>query len=169
MLLNMSTFHSKSSSSSDLIWDTFVASLHRVWEYAPDFSPTGPISLSGRHVFIIDGGIAEKEQLGDQLKRVGFTVTMIDSIEPAIRKLSEQIFDLVVIGAESTDEKTLDFCRLICDATSTMNVPIILLTNDDRPEMVRQARLAGAKFYLRKPYDPYVLLTLISVALEPIE
>jgi len=149
------------------MWDTFVASLHRVWEYAPDFSPTGPISLTGRNVLLVDGDTVDREQLCDQLNRMGSSVTMIDSIEQANLKVGQQIIDIVVLGSDSVNEETFEFCRFICDTPSTMNVPIIILTNDGRPEMVRQARRAGAKFYLRKPYDPYVLLTLLSVALEP--
>ena len=165
----MSPFQTNSSSNSDLKWDAFVASLHRVWEYAPDFSPTGPLSLTGRKILVVDVDSEHNFQLGEQLTRIGTSMTMVESFDQAFNVLDQQSIDTIFLGANLLDEAACEFCRSLCDSPSTMNIPIIVLTNDDREIKVWQARRAGAKFYLRKPCDPYVLLTLIAATLEPIE
>ncbi|MDZ4848153.1 MAG: response regulator [Pirellulaceae bacterium] len=166
----MSTHTSQfSNSPSDHHWDAFVASLHRVWEYAPDFSPTGPTNLSGRIVLLIDQDAAHNEQLCDHLKRLGAAAIAAGTLEDGLRELTHHSIELIVLGTNFGDETALRFCREVCDASRTMHIPIIVLADDASPEMVWQARREGAKFYLRKPYDPYVLLTLMSAALEPLE
>ncbi len=42
---------------------------------------------------------------------------------------------------------------------------MIMLSNLNQPNMVRRTRAAGASFFLVKPYDPNVLLTVIERAL----
>ncbi len=165
---DMSTFHSKPThAASELNWDAFVASLHRVWEYAPDFSPTGPVNLSGRRVLVVDRDSDHNEQLGERLKRIGSSAILVKTIRMAMCELEKHSIDLIVLATDFPEEDALKFCRSVCDATSTMNVPIIMLSDDNRSEMIWSARRAGAAFYLRKPYDPYVLLALMSAALEP--
>ncbi len=164
----MSTFHSKpTGETSELNWDAFVASLHRVWEYAPDFSPTGPVNLSGRKVLVVDRDVDHNVQLGDRLKRIGSSAISVMTISMAFRELDRHTIDLIVLATDFPDEDALQFCRAVCDASATMNVPIIILSEAEHPDMVWSARRAGAAFYLRKPYDPYVLLALMSAALEP--
>jgi len=164
----MSTFHSiPSNAASELNWDAFVASLYRVWEFAPDFSPNGPVNFSGRRVLVVDRDSDHNSQLGERLKRIGSSAISVMTIRMAIRELEKHSIDLIVLATDFPDEDALQFCRAVCDATSTMNVPIIMLSDDDRSEMVWSARRAGAAFYLRKPYDPYVLLALMSAALDP--
>lgn len=165
----MATVHSKPSSISDHTWDAFVASLHRVWEYAPDFSPNGPINLSCRTILVVDSKLVHNDQISERLKRLGSLTISVDSIHDAYKSIEVQNFDMVVISTDLLDEDAIHFIQTVCDTSSTLNMPIIMLTNDERPEMVWKARKAGVKFYLRKPYDPYVLLTLISAALEPSE
>jgi DNA-binding response OmpR family regulator len=165
----MTSLYTNSSNNRDLKWDEFVASLYRVWEYAPDFSPTGPSTLTGRRVLVVDVDTEHNQQVGEALTRIGTSKTMVESFEQAFHELGKQSFDIVICGTQLFDEDACEFCQSVCDSLSTLSIPIILLMNDDRPEMIWQARRAGAKFCLRKPCDPYVLLTLMSAALEPIE
>ncbi len=165
----MSPFYTNSSSNSDLQWDAFVTSLHRVWEYAPDFSPAGPLSLTGRKILVVDVDSEHNHQLGERLTRIGTSMTMVESFDQAFYELDQQSIDIVILGANLLDDAGCEFCRSVCDSPLTMNIPIIVLTNDDRQEKVWHARRAGAKFYLRKPCDPYVLMTIMSASLEPIE
>jgi DNA-binding response OmpR family regulator len=166
----MSTFSAKPNNDrSELDWDAFVASLHRVWEYAPDFSPTGPVNLSGRKFLVVDHDAEHNTQLAERLKRIGSSPIVVVTIGLAVRELEQHKIDLVVLAMNFLNDDALQFCRTLSDTAATMNIPVIMLSEDDRPEMIWAARRAGATFYLRKPYDPYVLLALMSAALEPTE
>jgi DNA-binding response OmpR family regulator len=164
----MSTSSSKpNSETSELDWDAFVASLHRVWEYAPDFSPTGPVNLSGRTFLLVDPDASHNVQLAERLLRIGSSAIVVLTISKAIQELDQHKVDLVLLAMDFPNDDALQFCRNLSDANATMNTPVIMLSEDNHPGMVWAARRAGAKFYLRKPYDPYVLLALMSTALEP--
>ena len=52
-------------------------------------------------------------------------------------------------------------------SSKTWSIPVIFLTAKDRPEDVAKAYKLGAQYYLKKPYDPKVLLETVKEALEP--
>jgi DNA-binding response OmpR family regulator len=52
-------------------------------------------------------------------------------------------------------------------SSHTWSIPVIFLTAKDRPEDVAEAYELGAQYYLKKPYDPQVLLELVEKVLEP--
>ena len=49
--------------------------------------------------------------------------------------------------------------------TTLPDIPVIIVSGDDKPDVVRKARAAGCHFYVRKPYDPNALLTLSRTAI----
>ena len=118
---------------------------------------------------VVDQDVDHNRQIAERLKRLGSSIIAAVTIETAYRELEQNAIDLILMEADNPNDDALSFCRSVCDSMATMNIPIIMLSNDDRPETVWLARRAGATFYLRKPFDPYVLLALMSAALEPAE
>ena len=110
----MSPFHANSSGNHDLKWDAFIESMHRVWEYAPDFTPIGPLSLTRRKVLVVDVDTAHNDQLDERLTRIGTSMTMVESFERAFDELSEQSIDLVILGADLVDEDACEWLPLTC-------------------------------------------------------
>ena len=45
------------------------------------------------------------------------------------------------------------------------DVPLMFLSGAQIPDIIRRAHAAGGTYYLRKPFDPQVLLELVDKAL----
>jgi FixJ family two-component response regulator len=52
------------------------------------------------------------------------------------------------------------------DDAATCLIPIILISGQGDPSVVRRSRLAGCRYFVRKPYDPSALLLLARTAME---
>lgn len=52
-------------------------------------------------------------------------------------------------------------------SSKTWSIPVIFLTAKDEPEDVAKAYKLGAQYYLKKPYEPKVLLETVKKAFEP--
>jgi two-component system, OmpR family, alkaline phosphatase synthesis response regulator PhoP len=74
--------------------------------------------------------------------------------------------DLVLLDLGLPDVHGLEVCEQLVDSPETCGIPIIIVSGLDEPDVVRSARSAGCEYFLRKPYDPNALLTLIQHALR---
>lgn len=163
-------FHSHSNTSislpSDQQWDAFVASLHRVWEFAPDFSLEGHLSLAGRSVLVFDSDSHQNSKLSDQFTNVGLHARLATTVVQAIELLNENEFDLAIILDRTVNAGGAQVCEFVADSSNHANVAVLVLSNEESAEAIWRWRKLGAKYFLRLPYDPYVLLTLMAASVE---
>lgn len=155
-----------SSLPNDQRWDAFVASLHRVWQYAPDVSFEGQMNLAGRVVLVIQRDDMESGKLAMQLSKVGLRAYSAQSLTEAYHRVSENEIDVILLFVDSDEASCRAFCEAIHDDCELNATRIIALGESISNEAIWDWRKSGAKFFLRIPYDPYVLLTLMAAALD---
>jgi two-component system alkaline phosphatase synthesis response regulator PhoP len=59
----------------------------------------------------------------------------------------------------------LELCEQLRSIPGLAETPVIFLSGAQIPDVVRRAHAAGGTYYLRKPFDPQVLLELVDKAL----
>jgi DNA-binding response OmpR family regulator len=163
-------YHSHSfntiSQPSDQQWDAFVASLHRVWEFAPDFSLEGHLSLAGRTVLVFDSDPRQNSNLSDQFTNVGLQARSATTYSHALGLLKKNEFDIVIIVDRQQNHEGTQVCEFVADSERHAHVAVLVLSNEDSADAIWRWRKLGAKYFLRLPYDPYVLLTLMAASVE---
>jgi DNA-binding response OmpR family regulator len=152
--------------ASDQRWDAFIASLHRVWEFAPDFSLEGHLRLAGRQVLVVDANRLRNQRLVAQLARIGLEATAAEHPRLAWRCLDGLRFDLMVLVADDGAVEAMNFCRGVADDPRHVRLAVIVIGENATHDTIWEWRRAGAKFYLTDPYDPYVLLTLMAAIID---
>ena len=74
--------------------------------------------------------------------------------------------DLIISDINLAGQSGLTLCeRLKQDHASMADVPVMFLSGAQIPDIIRRAHAAGGTYYLRKPFDPQVLLELVDKAL----
>lgn len=73
--------------------------------------------------------------------------------------------DLIICDVQLGGESGLDLCRHIRQLPGCIDVPVMFASSQQLPDIVRRSYEAGAAYYLRKPFDPEVLIELVSKAL----
>ena len=126
-----------------------------------------PLSLDPpRRILVVDDDADQLAALLYRLRKLGYDAATATSGQQAIESATSIVPDLVLLDLCLPDANGFDVCEQLGDSTATCCVPVIILSGMESDDIVRRARNAGCAYYLRKPYDPNVLLTLIQNALD---
>ena len=115
-------------------------------------------------ILIVDDDRAQVAALDFRLRKLGYQTLLAYSGSEAL-EAADEVPDLVLLDLRLPDMDGLAVCERLADSPRICGLPIIILSAMERPDIVRRARSAGGGFYVRKPYDPNVLLTLIEHSL----
>lgn len=138
-------------------------------DYADSLPGVQPDSLSEdlgpRNVLILEDDPAQLYLLEQHLDSIGLAVRSANTVSEARSHLTENSFELAILDAHLPDGSGLEFCKEMDADPRHVGVPVVVLSSCTESKMVRQTRASGGSFFLSKPYDPNVLLTVIEKAL----
>ncbi len=117
-------------------------------------------------ILIVDDDQPQVEALSHRLQKQGFLTVLAFEGRTGLNKAREHRPDLVLLDLRLPDLDGFTVCEELVDSPDTCDIPIIIVSGSDRSDVVRSSRAAGCEFFVRKPYDPNVLLTLIEHALK---
>jgi CheY-like chemotaxis protein len=116
-------------------------------------------------ILIIDDDEAMVEVLSLRLRNQGFATLTANCGTAGLAVARSQYPAVIVLDLRLPDIDGFTVCERLADAPQTCDIPVIILTGMERPDIIRRARAAGCWFFVRKPYDPNALLVLIRQAL----
>lgn len=93
------------------------------------------------------------------LKKEGFDVTVTSNGEEALSELYERKFDLVILDWMMPKMSGVEACKEIKD---NFSLKVIMLTAKDTTEDEIFALELGADDYIRKPFDPRLLMVRVK-------
>jgi len=117
-------------------------------------------------ILIIDDDPAMVEVLRRRLARQHFQVIDAASGSQGLAMARERRPSLVVLDLRLPDIDGLGVCERMADDPQTSQIPVIILSGMERPDIIRRSRAAGCQYFVRKPYDPNALLLLIRSAID---
>jgi DNA-binding response OmpR family regulator len=84
----------------------------------------------------------------------------------AARKAAATLsLDLIICDVNVRGESGLQLCHELRQLAGQSDVPLMFVSTSQLPDIVRRTHEAGGTYYLRKPFDPDVLVELVSKAL----
>ena len=126
-----------------------------------------PIATRQRpKILIVDDDDALADVLSDCLERQGFEVITAETGQSGLDKVRSENPALIVLDLRLPDIDGFAICEQLADSPQTCAIPVIILSGTERPDILRRCRAAGGRYFLRKPYDPNVLLILIRQAIS---
>lgn len=85
--------------------------------------------------------------------------------EAALKAAADEQLDLIICDTNLEGESGLELCREIRLMEGKEDVPVMFVSSSQAPDIIHRAHEAGGAYYLRKPFDPNVLLELVEKAL----
>ena len=73
--------------------------------------------------------------------------------------------DLIICDVNVDGDKGLEICKQIRGLPLRSDVPVMFISAHQSPDIIRRSHDAGGTYYVRKPFDPEVLLELVDKAL----
>ena len=117
-------------------------------------------------ILIVDDDEAATDVLSTRLKRLGFDTVIADNGQLARALVRTEKPSVILLDLRLPDVDGFELCEELVDDDETSDIPVIIVSGLERPDVLRKSRAAGCHYYLRKPYDPNALLTLIQQAID---
>jgi CheY-like chemotaxis protein len=120
----------------------------------------------GREILLVDDDEVLTDVLSHRLKKQGFKTTTAHTGADGLAKARSQQPIAIVLDLRLPDANGLEICQQLADSAETCTIPVIILSGMETPDILRRCRAAGCRYFLRKPYDPNALLTLIRQSID---
>jgi len=116
-------------------------------------------------VLVVDD---EKDVLGEVasvLAAAGYVCQCCATADEAIRFAAQRAPDLIISDINLDGRSGLEMCETIKEDPALGDVPVMFLSGAQIPDIIRRSHAVGGTYYLRKPFDPEVLVELVDKAL----
>lgn len=128
-----------------------------------------PETIQRRTILIVEDDDSIAEVLSIRLDQQGYQSKRAGTGAEAMSMARQHHPHLVLLDLRLPDADGLTICQRLDDDPETCDIPKIVLSGMERPDIIRATRSAGCKFFVRKPYDPNALLILIQQAIAESE
>jgi len=119
------------------------------------------------HLLIVDDEPLNLEILSEYFDGQGYRLTMAVSGEEAWELLQkDNDFNLVLLDRMMPGMDGIELLRTIKADPRLSGLPVIMQTAASAPEQVREGLMAGALYYLTKPYERDSLLSIVRAAIS---
>ncbi len=126
-----------------------------------------PVFVQSREkIFLVDDDETHLEILRHGLEFQGFEVVTQTCGKDLLDKIIAYKPDTVILDIYLPDANGLEICQELMDHPTTAMIPVIILSGSIEKSVVRQARSAGCRYFLSKPFDPNAILIMIRQAID---
>ena len=104
---------------------------------------------------IVDDSSVMRKIVERALRQAGLTITNVfeaSSGVDALEVLRQQRVDLILSDINMPNMDGLEFLRQLRAQNLAPDVPVVMITTESSEDHVREAILAGAQGYIRKPF-----------------
>lgn len=110
------------------------------------------------HILVVEDDAEVAYIFRQILEANGYRITHVTRTGEAMRLISQNVPDLILLDLMMPDLPGLEVCRLLRRDLRTSDVPIVIVSSLTSPEDVKAGMRAGADVYLGKPvgYDELV-------------
>lgn len=121
----------------------------------------------GIRVLVVDNDVGHAEVLCESLERVGYTCATATGGEEAVRRIRDEVFDIVITDLMMADIDGLHVLRLAKEEMPECEV--ILVTGHGSIPSAVEAMQQGAFNYLLKPLDVQQLRAVVARAVDNLQ
>jgi len=111
---------------------------------------------------VVDDSATMREMVSYALQQAGFDLLTGGNGQEALDKLTGQAVDLIVTDLHMPVMDGLTFVKAVRARDEYRFVPILMLTTESQAEFQAQGRAGGVTGWLVKPFNPEMLLQVIS-------
>lgn len=126
--------------------------------------------MKKRHLLVVDDEPMNLEIIREYLDAEDFELDLVESAESAWRLLeSAPAYDLVILDRMMPGMNGIELLKRMKADERFRPIPVIMQTAASEPNQVKEGILAGAFYYLAKPYEPATLLAIVRAALTDLD
>src|SRR5690349_12203128 len=105
-------------------------------------------------VLVVDDSSTVRQQVALALKQAGFAILEAVDGQDALRTIESQSpIDMVVCDVNMPNMNGLELVEKVKSRPQHKALPILMLTTEGQPAMMKRAKQAGAVGWIVKPFD----------------
>jgi CheY-like chemotaxis protein len=116
-------------------------------------------------LLLVDDEQSVLDELTKVLSAAGYECQGCTSPEAALDLVRAGVPDLIISDINLAGHSGLEMCERIREEMAIDDIPVMFLSGAQIPDIIRRSHAAGGTYYLRKPFDPEVLVELVHKAL----
>ncbi len=120
-----------------------------------------------KSILIVDDSASIRQVVGMTLKGAGYDVLEACDGQDALAKLDNRKIHLVISDVNMPNMDGIAFVKALKAQPANKFTPVIMLTTEAGADKQQAARLAGAKAWVIKPFQPAQMLDAVSKLVLP--
>ena len=121
-----------------------------------------PGTLMKKTILVVDDSASIRQMVMFTLKTEGYSVMEAVDGEAGLAQAKSKAFQLILTDQNMPRMDGLSMLTSIRALPSYKTVPILMLTTESRVDLKNKGRAAGATGWLVKPFDPKLLVELVT-------
>jgi two-component system chemotaxis response regulator CheY len=119
-----------------------------------------------KKILVIDDSETIRQQVKQALASTGYEIIeAVDGVDGLEKLRAMGDLDMALCDVNMPRMNGLD---MIAELQRTgLNIPILMLTTEGQPSLIKRAREAGAKGWIVKPFKPELLVAAVVKLVEP--
>ena len=118
-------------------------------------------------ILVVDDSPSIRQVVGIALRGAGYGVIEGTDGVDALAKLDGTKVHLIISDVNMPRMDGITFVREVKKLPAYRFTPIMMLTTESQPDKMAQARQAGAKAWVTKPFQPPQMLAAVSKLVMP--
>ncbi len=115
--------------------------------------------MSKRKILVVDDSSAVRQQVSIALGQAGFEVVeAADGVDGAETIRRDPEVGMVICDVNMPRMNGLEMVEAVKADAQFADLPIIMLTTEGQPSLIKRAKAAGAKGWIVKPFKPEMLV-----------
>ncbi len=116
-------------------------------------------------ILIVDEDALALTGVAATLDMAGYECHCARNPEAAFKAARALNLDLLICDVRVQEQSGLELCKELRKEPGNEDVPVLYVSSAQAPDIIRRSHEAGGAYYLRKPFDPDVLIELVGKAL----
>jgi two-component system chemotaxis response regulator CheY len=118
-----------------------------------------------KKILIVDDSVTMRQMVGMTLRKAGFEVFEGTNGQEGLKVLEREQVAMVISDVNMPVMDGISMVRAIRQLPAYRLTPILLLTTETEDSKKQAARAAGATGWMKKPFQPETLLTVVAKVL----
>lgn len=119
-----------------------------------------------KDILLVEDSVTMAKITKDILEKAGYNVTLAENGQDGLGKLNGYTPNLIITDVDMPLMDGYEFTRRVRASKEYNRIPIIILTSRDKVADIVQGLESGADNFLKKPYKPQELQSLVSTFFE---
>jgi two-component system, chemotaxis family, chemotaxis protein CheY len=118
--------------------------------------------MSKKRVLVVDDSATVRQQISQALTQVGFEVVeACDGQNGADVINGDPTISVVICDVNMPRMTGIEMLVSVKSQAKNADLPVLMLTADGQPALIKKAKEAGAKGWIVKPFNPIQLVSVV--------